>query len=60
MAVRVQAADFDVGEEVRRLTAGRTDIGAVVTFTGTVRGEAGLPVPCNKFVTLLRIVSVLP
>lgn len=40
MAVRVQAQDFDVGVEVRRLTEGRTDIGAIVTFTGTVRGEA--------------------
>jgi molybdopterin synthase catalytic subunit len=25
---------------VARLTAGRTDIGAIVTFTGTVRGES--------------------
>ncbi|MEZ5854256.1 MAG: molybdenum cofactor biosynthesis protein MoaE [Hyphomicrobiaceae bacterium] len=40
MAVRVQAEDFDVGSEVRQATAGREDIGAVVTFTGTVRGEA--------------------
>ena len=37
MGVRVQREDFDVGAEVRRLTAGRTDIGAIVTFTGTVR-----------------------
>lgn len=40
MAVRVQRADFDLGAEVRALTAGRTDIGAVVTFTGTVRGRS--------------------
>ena len=40
MAVRVQREDFDVGAEVERLTAGRTDIGAIVTFTGTVRGGA--------------------
>ena len=38
MAVRVQEEDFDVGAEVRRVTASRTDIGAIVTFTGTVRG----------------------
>lgn len=38
MAVRVQPEPFDVGAEVARLTAGRTDIGAVVTFTGLVRG----------------------
>jgi molybdopterin synthase catalytic subunit len=45
MAVRVQREDFDIGAEVRRLTGGRTDIGAVVTFTGTVRGEAkGRPI----------------
>jgi len=35
--IRVQESDFDIGEEVRSLTAGRTDIGAIVTFTGTVR-----------------------
>ena len=33
--------DFDIGAEVARLSGGRTDIGAIVTFTGTVRGEAG-------------------
>ena len=41
MTVRIQREDFDLGAEVRRLTAGRTEIGAIVTFTGTVRGEAG-------------------
>ena len=40
MAVRVQTADFDIGQEIAALTAGRTDIGALVTFTGLVRGEA--------------------
>lgn len=40
MAVRVQTADFDVGQEIARLTGGRVDIGAVVSFTGLVRGEA--------------------
>ncbi|MDX2289089.1 MAG: molybdopterin synthase catalytic subunit MoaE [Hyphomicrobiaceae bacterium] len=39
MAVRVQAEDFDIGAEVKAL-AGDTDIGAIVTFTGTVRGTA--------------------
>jgi molybdopterin synthase catalytic subunit len=39
MAVRVQRQDFDIGAEVARLTAGRTDIGAIVTFTGTVRAQ---------------------
>ncbi len=41
MPVRVQSEDFDVGAEIARLTAGRTDIGAIVTFTGTVRGGGG-------------------
>lgn len=41
MAVRVQREDFDIGAEIKRLTAGRRDIGAIVTFTGTVRGGAG-------------------
>lgn len=38
MAVRVQRENFDVGVETRLLTAGNTDVGAIVTFTGTVRG----------------------
>lgn len=39
--VRVQAEDFDAGEESRRLTEGRKDVGALVTFTGLCRDEAG-------------------
>jgi molybdopterin synthase catalytic subunit len=35
----VQTADFDVGAEIARLTAGRTDIGAVVSFTGLMRAD---------------------
>ena len=43
--IRVQTEDFDIGAEVRRLTAGRTDLGAIVTFTGTVRDTAkGKPI----------------
>ena len=41
MAVRVQREDFDVGAEIAALTAGRADVGAVVTFTGRVRGDEG-------------------
>jgi molybdopterin synthase catalytic subunit len=40
MSVSVQPQPFDTSAEVRALTAGHTDIGAIVTFTGTVRGEA--------------------
>jgi molybdopterin synthase catalytic subunit len=43
--VRLQNEDFDAGAEARKLAAGRTDVGAVVTFTGICRGaEAGAPV----------------
>ena len=43
MAVRLQAGPFDTGVEIARLTAGRTDVGAVVSFTGLCRadGETG-------------------
>jgi molybdopterin synthase catalytic subunit len=43
--VRLQREDFDEAAESARLTRGRTDIGAVVTFTGVCRGvEAGEPI----------------
>jgi len=38
--IRVQREDFDIGAEIAGLKRGRTDIGAIVTFTGTVRDEA--------------------
>jgi molybdopterin synthase catalytic subunit len=39
--VRIQAADFDAAAEVAALTEGRSDVGAVVTFTGLCRDEGG-------------------
>jgi molybdopterin synthase catalytic subunit len=43
--IRLQSDDFDAAAEAASLTRGRTDIGAVVTFTGICRGsEAGAPV----------------
>ncbi|MCC2609236.1 molybdenum cofactor biosynthesis protein MoaE [Neorhizobium sp. Rsf11] len=39
--IRVQAQDFDLQAEIDALTAGRKDIGAVVTFTGLCRDEQG-------------------
>ncbi len=39
MPVRVQREDFDVSAETERLIGGRRDIGAIVTFTGRVRGD---------------------
>lgn len=41
MPARVQREDFDVGAELDALVAGRTDVGAVVSFTGLVRDAAG-------------------
>lgn len=35
--VRIQGADFDLGEEVAALRAGDAGIGAVASFVGTVR-----------------------
>src|SRR5215472_15588084 len=37
--IRLQRESFDVAAEVRKLTAARTDIGAVVTFTGICRAD---------------------
>lgn len=39
--VRVQEADFDVAAEIARLTAGRRDVGAIVSFLGLCRDENG-------------------
>jgi molybdopterin synthase catalytic subunit len=39
VSVRIQREDFDVGAEIARLSQGRTDIGAVATFTGICRGD---------------------
>src|SRR3954470_2532293 len=41
VAIRIQQADFDIAREIAALTKGRTDIGAVVTFTGICRGAEG-------------------
>jgi len=34
VTVRLQREDFDVGAEIARLSQGRTDVGAVASFTG--------------------------
>jgi molybdopterin synthase catalytic subunit len=39
LSVRVETADFEVGAEIAGLTAGRTDIGAIVSFTGRMRAD---------------------
>jgi molybdopterin synthase catalytic subunit len=43
--IRLQTETFDVAAEVEKLTRGRSDIGAVVTFTGICRAdENGEPI----------------
>ena len=39
--IRVQAEDFDAAGEAAALTAGRKDIGALVSFVGLCRDEGG-------------------
>src|ERR1700688_3710772 len=39
--IRIQQADFDIAQEISALTKGRTDIGAVVSFSGICRGNEG-------------------
>lgn len=39
IAVKVQREPFDVSAEAAALSRGRTDVGAVVTFTGICRGD---------------------
>ncbi|WP_417460258.1 molybdenum cofactor biosynthesis protein MoaE [Kordiimonas sp.] len=39
--VSVQPEDFDINTEIASIRGSRTDIGAIVTFTGTVRDVGG-------------------
>jgi len=39
VTIRIQESDFEVGREIAALTTGRSDIGAVVSFTGICRGS---------------------
>src|SRR3977135_2965521 len=39
--IRIQQTDFDIAAEISALTKGRTDIGAVVSFSGICRGTEG-------------------
>jgi molybdopterin synthase catalytic subunit len=41
VTIRIQEADFDIAQEIAALTKARTDIGAVVTFSGICRGADG-------------------
>ena len=43
--IRIQEGDFDIAAEISALTNGRSDIGAVVSFSGICRGkENGEPI----------------
>jgi molybdopterin synthase catalytic subunit len=43
--IRIQHEPFDAAAEAAKLTRGRSDVGAVVTFTGICRGEEnGTPI----------------
>ena len=39
VTIRIQEADFDTAREIASLTHGRTDVGAVVSFSGICRGS---------------------
>jgi molybdopterin synthase catalytic subunit len=39
VTIRIQEADFDIAQEISTLTKGRSDIGAVVSFSGICRGS---------------------
>ena len=41
VTIRLQTADFNIAAEMAALTKGRTDIGAVVSFSGICRGGEG-------------------
>jgi molybdopterin synthase catalytic subunit len=39
VTIRIQQADFDIAREISALTKARSDVGAVVSFTGICRGS---------------------
>ena len=41
VTIRIQKDDFDVAREIGAISEGRTDVGAVVTFSGICRGPEG-------------------
>lgn len=42
MKIAVQEAAFDPGAELNNFSAGHAEMGAIVTFSGLVRGDGGL------------------
>ena len=41
VTIRLQQADFDAAREIAAMTDGRSDVGAVVSFSGVCRGGEG-------------------
>lgn len=41
VTIRLQEADFDTAREIAAMTDGRSDVGAVVSFSGVCRGGEG-------------------
>lgn len=41
MKITVQESDFNIADEISALTRGKTDVGAIVSFTGLVRDFHG-------------------
>jgi len=52
VTVRIQREDFDVGAEIAALTAGRSDCGAVVSFSGICRADDDAEAPAAAVVAL--------
>ena len=50
--ISVQTQDFDIGAEIAALTAGRTDIGGIGVFVGTVRDNQTADGPVVTAMTL--------
>jgi molybdopterin synthase catalytic subunit len=53
--IRVQTEDFDIGAEIAALTAGRSDIGGIGCFIGTVRDNPGPDADRGPAVTALTL-----
>ena len=43
--IRVQREDFDIGAEIEALTGGNCEVGAVASFVGVTRADAGAGAP---------------
>lgn len=52
MIIKVQQEDFDAAAEVRALAGGHQDVGAIVTFTGLVRGGDGATLTLEHYAAM--------